>query len=1212
MTNSRNSQNKLGKKTDLTRREIRACTVCGAKFSALAESGFCPMCMLRKALTAGVESGESSPEDAVKPTPNQSGQRFEHYELVTGEDGKLVELGRGAMGITYKAFDVNLRYAVTLKVISERYLSDESARLRFLREARAAASVRHPNVASVFHLGKSGENYFYAMEFVDGETLDHLLRRSGRLEVDRALEIATQIAAGLAAVHKQKLVHRDIKPSNIMVSLEDGGAVTAKIIDLGLAKAVNEPGSQSSISTPGAFVGTPDFASPEQFAGLPVDIRSDLYSLGLTLWVMVTGKAPFRGTSAEVMYQHQHASLPLERLGEVPQPVVALLEMLLEKDPVRRFQNPAELLKAMPTIADRIAARRRITRRSLQKTPSTASRIGTRNPPGRPGPEKISVARLPVTGGDVFGREEDSVFLDRAWENREVNVVTIVAWAGVGKSTLVNHWLRRMAAKHYRSAELVFGWSFYRQGSSGDTSSADEFLDAALTWFGDPDPRLGTAWEKGERLAKLVAHRRTLLVLDGLEPLQNPPGPQEGRLREPSLQALLRELAAFNTGLCVITTRLPVADLADHAGTSALRRDLEQLSSDAGAQLLRALGVKGHEAELQSASDEFSGHCLALTLLGSYLTDVFCGDIRFRKEVSERLAHDVRQGAHARKVMESYQSWLGEGPELSVLRMLGLFDRPADEKAFGALLSPPPIRGLTDSLADSKPMEWRATLARLRRARLLSGEDPHNPGYLDTHPLVREYFGEQLRCRRADAWKECSRRLYDYYRALAPPLPDSFREMEPLFLAVISGCNAGLYRDALHEVYLPRIQRGNASFAAKILGARGPLLSALVHFFEDDRWGRLVQSGVEGQSLTMEDQLFILVQAALYLTATRGLASAEARICCERAEALCHSVDRPLLLYTALMGQYHYSLMTQKLSATLKIAERVQSLAKKQNDFALITGGLSTLAAAHYFMGDFETARQCALQGLEIWHAGKLQLQREEAYAPSVVCLCYLALTEWQFGEIASCEITMAEAISLAKELNDLHALVHALYWAAHLAYFLGNPTEVERLASDLVEVSTRQNFGTWLPHAGILRGWVRGASGDAAEGIAWIEKGIGDYRATGAILALPFFLALKAAAFHLASRTSEALAAIDEAEALVERSEARLWCVEIHRLRGVFLSAIGAEETEIEAAFCAAISTAKQQKSTSLAKRAEATYAEYCGQKASASGGRGFRTPLG
>ena len=139
--------------------------------------------------------------------------------------------------------------------------------------------------------------------------------------------------------------------------------------------------------------------------------------------------------------------------------------------------------------------------------------------------------RLPITGGNFFGREADIAFLDQAWVNREANVVTIVAWAGVGKSTLVNQWLVRMAAEHYRSAELVFGWSFYRQGTSGHTSSADEFVDTALDWFGDPDPRLGTAWEKGERLAKLIAHRRILLVLDGLEPLQSPPGPEEGRLR---------------------------------------------------------------------------------------------------------------------------------------------------------------------------------------------------------------------------------------------------------------------------------------------------------------------------------------------------------------------------------------------------------------------------------------------------------------------------------------------------------------------------------------------------------------------------------------------------------------------------------------------------------------------------------------------------------
>jgi Protein kinase domain/NACHT domain len=608
------------------------------------------------------------------------------------------------MGVTYKAFDVDLQCPVTLKVISEKCLSDESARLRFLREARAAARLRHSNVASVLHLGRTGQNYFYAMEFVEGDTLENLIKRSGRLEVKLALEIATQVVAGLAAVHKQKLVHRDIKPSNIMVSLEEGGAVTAKIIDLGLAKSLDEPGTQTAISTPGGFVGTPEFASPEQFAGVPVDIRSDLYSLGVTLWEMLTGSTPFRGTPGEVMSQHQRASLPLDLLERTPQPVVVLLEVLLEKDPRHRFQNPAELLKAIPTITGALDARRKITRQSLQKTSPTASRIGTRKPPARLGPKKISVARLPVTGSDGFGREEDIAFLDRAWANPRVNVVTIVAWAGVGKSTLVNHWLRGMAAENYRSAELIFGWSFYRQGTTGKTSSADEFIDAALSWFGDPDPRVGTAWEKGERLAKLVAHRRTLLVLDGLEPLQNPPGPQEGRLREPSLQALLRELAAYNTGLCVITTRTAVADIADHERTSALRRGLEQLSSDAGAKLLRALGVKGREAELRSASEDFGGHCLALTLLGSYLTDAYNGDIRRSGEVSARLAHDLRQGAHARKVMESYQSWLGEGPELAILRMLGLFDRPADERAFGALLKSPAIPGLTALLSGCREL----------------------------------------------------------------------------------------------------------------------------------------------------------------------------------------------------------------------------------------------------------------------------------------------------------------------------------------------------------------------------------------------------------------------------------------------------------------------------------------------------------------------------
>jgi hypothetical protein len=769
-----------------------------------------------------------------------------------------------------------------------------------------------------------------------------------------------------------------------------------------------------------------------------------------------------------------------------------------------------------------------------------------------------------------------------------------------------------LAAEQYRSAQLVFGWSFYRQGTSGGTSSADEFLDAALHWFGDPDPRIGSAWEKGERLAKLVGHRRTLLVLDGLEPLQNPPGAQEGRLRDPSLQALLRELAAFNMGLCVITTRMPVVDLSDHEGSSALRRHLEHLPSHAGAQLLRVLGVKGDEAELRSASDEFSGHCLALTLLGSYLTDAYNGEIRSRNEVSGHLARDVRQGAHARKVMESYQTWFGEGPELSVLRMLGLFDRPAEEEAIAALLKPPAIPGLTESLTNLSPTEWRTILARLRRARLLAGEDPHNPGSLDTHPLVREYYGEQLRGQRSDAWKECNRRLFHYYQTLAPQLPETFAEIEPLFLAVICGCNAGLFREALHEVYIPRIQRGDAHFAANVLGTTGPLLLVLGHFFEHGRWGSLIESAIEGQRLTEEDQLFVLMEAGLYLTVTRGFGASETIICYECAEPLCQVVNRPQLLFMQLLGQCRYALVKDKLSRAKQIAERVHALAQEQNEAGLLLAACQVFAAIFYFLGEFDSSRKYARNGVQIWRSGSVQFPvAVEIQAPVVNCLVYEAMCDWHFGAIASCHALMDEAIATAKELKDRYALALALSYAAGLAYLERNPAKVDRLASDLIELSTRHNFLNSLAAGAIYRGWARSASGNTTEGIRGIEQGIRDGRATGAVLGLAPDLARKAEALHLADRTSEALETINEAVAIAERFEHGYHSAELHRLRGVFLATLGAEETQIEASFREAIRIAKEQKSISLEKGAEISYREYRRQKASALGGGGFRLPL-
>jgi predicted ATPase len=326
---------------------------------------------------------------------------------------------------------------------------------------------------------------------------------------------------------------------------------------------------------------------------------------------------------------------------------------------------------------------------------------------------------------------------------------------------------------------------------------------------------------------------------------------------------------------------------------------------------------------------------------------------------------------------------------------------------------------------------------------------------------------------------------------------------------------------------------------------------------------------------------------------------------------LCHSLNRPLQLYVTLVSHFRFSLHTQKLTATMRIAERVCALAEEQNNPALKVGAYHISAAALYHFGDFQAARKYARSGIQIWRSGAVPSPVEDFETAAVCCLCWDGTLDWHFGEMDSCQATMAEAIALAKELNDMPGLAVALCFAARLGHYKRNPAEMERFSSDLIELSTRQNFAHWLVIGTIFRGWARSAFGNTVEGISLIEDGIRDYRATGAIIGLPHQLGMKAEALHLADRTSEALEAINEAEALAERYEDRFWCAELHWLRGVFLGAMGADETEIEASFCAAIRIAKEQKSVSLEKRAEASYAEYRRQKASGSAGRGFRLPL-
>ncbi len=301
---------------------------------------------------------------------------FEHYTVLRHPDGSAWELGRGAMGVTYKAHDTRLQCDVALKVIRRDVLAlNPHLHERFLREARGAARLRHPNVANVFHLGDNAARgvCFYAMELIDGETLLARVGRLGPLPVPLALEVCTQVARALTAAGQQGLLHRDIKPANLMLvahrdpaaasawtqpgGASGDGAPLVKVIDFGLVKAATDG---DGLTVSGGFVGTPQFASPEQLdgerdAGAPLDGRSDIYSLGVTLWFALTGKVPFTGRSLEEIHRSQTSRpLPVEALAtaRVPRPVCELLASMLAHEPAHRPPTPQALLEALRVCRD--------------------------------------------------------------------------------------------------------------------------------------------------------------------------------------------------------------------------------------------------------------------------------------------------------------------------------------------------------------------------------------------------------------------------------------------------------------------------------------------------------------------------------------------------------------------------------------------------------------------------------------------------------------------------------------------------------------------------------------------------------------------------------------------------------------------------------------------------------------------------------------------
>jgi hypothetical protein len=548
-------------------------------------------------------------------------------------------------------------------------------------------------------------------------------------------------------------------------------------------------------------------------------------------------------------------------------------------------------------------------------------------------PAYVHIGGLPETAYErLVGRERELQRLDDAWTDRETNILSLIAEGGAGKSALVNQWLTNLQAGDYRGAEAVLGWSFYSQGSKERATSADQFLDWALEKLGI---RIDTtsANAKGDAIAEAIGKRPVLLVLDGVEPLQHGLDSQQGELKDPGLRALLRRFAATppetKHGLVVLTSRLAVKDIARWKGGAAPIVDVEKLSDEAGAALLRDNGVWGIDSELRAATQAFGGHPLALGLLASFLNETQFGDVRRRDHIRAYLADSENpRHDHAVRVMESYEKeWLAGQPVYrAVMSIVGLFDRPASGDCLRALRTKPAIKGLTNVLVELDEDQWRRAIERLRDMRLLSPRDPSAPDVIDAHPLVREWFGERLQRTDPSAWRAAHRRLYEHLcdttrEGDTPSLAD----LEPLYQAIAHGCHAGRHEKALNT-YLNRIcvlRAGRLEYHALIkLGAYGTDLAGLSWFFDKPY-------EIPVATLRLEEKALVIGNAA----------------CCLNAQGRCAEALPPqraaLRMYEATKDWINASRAASNVNETqLLLGEIADALATAQQsiDFARRSG----------------------------------------------------------------------------------------------------------------------------------------------------------------------------------------------------------------------------------------------------------------------------------
>jgi hypothetical protein len=438
-------------------------------------------------------------------------------------------------------------------------------------------------------------------------------------------------------------------------------------------------------------------------------------------------------------------------------------------------------------------------------------------------------------------------------------VIVFTASGGVGKSTLVNEWLREMRRDQFRGASRVFGWSFYSLGHREDGAATDVFLEAALQFFGEDAPHRGSPWDKGERLARIAGAQRSLILLDGIEPLQSPHAFDRGKVRDPGFHAFLGRFVAQAQGLCVITSREGLSDFAGHRSVES--HDLDTITPDTGRAMLRVARVVDTDAALLKLATDFDLHALTISLLGVYLHEAS------PTHHGGAVASLPVEGTAIERVLGGVEALLAAQPEVDVLHMVSLFDRPVSEPTLQAVRTGDVIPGMTELVSGTTEKQWSAALSRLARMRLIhvKSKEGSSCDWIDMHPLVRAYFASNLKEKAPAAWREGHGRLFRHLETSVSYRPEGLAGLQPLYQAISHGCK-GLQHSRALEVFQKRVLRGRQSYSTKVLGAIATDLSAVASFF-DCPW-------VKVGPLTKRNQTWLLIEAADRLKSLGRLADA--------------------------------------------------------------------------------------------------------------------------------------------------------------------------------------------------------------------------------------------------------------------------------------------------------------------------------------------------